>query len=314
MSVDMAGVPTFLDCDPGHDDALALLLAVSSPEVDLVGVSTVAGTAGVEVTTRHAIQVLDLAGRPDIPVAPGCGRPLVRDPIVTEKLGPTAMLEGLGLPEPRRVATEPHAVELLARLVGEHPDRLTLVCTAPLTNVALFLRLYPRLAERVHRIVLMGGSATIGNATPSAEFNAWADPEAAKIVLGSGLDITMMGLDLTFRAQLTTEEAESLRPAGRCGEFVATILAEVAARHGHYSQRIGTPLHDAVAVAEVLWPDLVEKVKRHVAVETGSPLTYGRTVVDRWGITDAEPNVAYGINIDRDEFASRFLERMLRLP
>ncbi|GIG86279.1 nucleoside hydrolase [Plantactinospora endophytica] len=310
----MVGVPVFLDCDPGHDDALAMLLAIASPEVEIAGISTVAGTAGVEATTRHALQVVELAGRPDIPVASGCGRPLVRDPVPVGELATAGMLTDLGLPEPRHGAVEPHAVELLARSVREHRDRLTVVCTAPLTNIALFLRMHPRLADRVHRLVLMGGSATLGNVTPSAEFNIWSDPEAAKIVLGSGLDITMAGLDVTFRAQILPDEAESLRTAGRCGEFVADILATVAARHSHYSNRPGTPLHDAVAVAEVLWPDLVEKVKCNVAVETGSALTFGRTVVDRWGVTTLERNVAYSANVDRDRFVERFVERVRRLP
>src|SRR5438477_6800136 len=201
--------PIRLDCDPGHDDAIALLLALASPEVELVGVTTVAGNQTVEKTTANAIRVLELGGRDDIPVAAGAGRPLVRDPFVAAYVHGESGLDGPDLPPPRGGPVTQPAVEFLAERVAGR----TLVATGPLTNVALLLALHPD--ARPDRIVLMGGAIAEGNVTPAAEFNIWADPEAAARVFASGIDLTMVGLDVTHKALFTP--AHEQRLGGRVG-------------------------------------------------------------------------------------------------
>src|SRR6059058_6066207 len=194
--------PIFLDCDPGHDDAIALLLALASPEVELHGVTTVAGNQTVEKTTANAIRVLELVGREDVPVARGAGRPLVREPFVAAYVHGESGLDGPDLPPARGRPVAEHAVELLAERVAG----TTLVATGPLTNVALLLALHPE--ARPERIVSMGGAIAEGNVTPAAEFNVWADPEAAARVFASGIDMTMVGLDVTHRALFTPRHQE----------------------------------------------------------------------------------------------------------
>jgi pyrimidine-specific ribonucleoside hydrolase len=208
--------PILLDCDPGHDDAIALLLAVASPELELLGVTTVAGNQTVEKTTANAIRVLELVGS-DVPVAAGAGRPLVREPYVAAYVHGETGLDGPDLPPARREPVDQHAVDFLA----ERIDGATLVATGPLTNVALLLA---REEASPERIVLMGGAIAEGNVTPAAEFNIWADPEAAARVFSSGLDVTMVGLDVTHQALLTDEHAAGLRENGRVGSVVADLL------------------------------------------------------------------------------------------
>jgi len=210
--------PILLDCDPGHDDAIALLLACASPEVNLLGVTTVAGNQTLEKTTANAIRVLELAGKGDVPVAAGSPRPLVRDPVVAANVHGETGLDGPDLPPPQESPVKAHAVDFLA----DRLDGAVLVATGPLTNVALLLARYPD--ARPERIVLMGGAIAEGNVTPAAEFNVWADPEAAARVFGSGLDVTMVGLDVTHRALLTGAHAERLRSSGRIGKVVAELL------------------------------------------------------------------------------------------
>src|SRR4051794_6867761 len=210
--------PILLDCDPGHDDAIALLLALGSDELELRGVTTVAGNQTLEKTTANAIRVLELAGRGEIPVAAGARRPLVREPRVAADVHGETGLDGPDLPPPQAEPAAEHAVDFLA----ERVEGATLVATGPLTNVALLLARYPD--ARPKRIVLMGGAIAEGNVTPAAEFNIWADPEAAQRVFSSGLDVTMVGLDVTHKALVTTEDAEQLRRAGRIGKVVAELL------------------------------------------------------------------------------------------
>src|SRR6187549_689501 len=211
----MSATPILLDCDPGHDDAIALLLALASPEVELLGVTTVAGNQTLEKTTANAIRVLELAGKGEVPVAAGSPRPLVRDPVVAANVHGETGLDGPDLPPPEGSPVEAHAVDFLA----ERLDGAVLVATGPLTNVALLLARYPE--ARPERIVLMGGAIAEGNVTPSAEFNIWGDPEAAARVFASGIDVTMVGLDVTHQALVTGAHADELRLAGRIGGVVA---------------------------------------------------------------------------------------------
>ena len=192
-----------LDCDPGHDDAIALLLALASPEVRLLGVTTVSGNQTLEKTTANAIRVLDHVGRDDVPVAAGAARPLVRERHVAAEVHGETGLDGPDLPPPSREPEPTHAIDWIAQTLEASSTPVTLVPTGPLTNIALFLARYPELGTKLERVVLMGGAVGEGNVTPAAEFNIWADPEAAHVVFASGLDLTMVGLDVTHKALLT---------------------------------------------------------------------------------------------------------------
>jgi pyrimidine-specific ribonucleoside hydrolase len=293
-----------IDCDPGHDDAIALLLALASPELELLGVTTIAGNQTLEKTTANAIRVLDFVGRDDVQVAAGADRPLVRDPFVAAYVHGETGLDGPDLPPPQREPLARHAVDFLAERV---PDA-TLVAVGPLTNVALLLARHPE--ARPDRIVLMGGSIGLGNVTPAAEFNIWADPEAAARVFESGLELTMVGLDVTHQALLLDADAEHLRASGRTGQMVAELYDFFHRFHRDTYGFGGSPIHDAVALAHVFRPELMQTKRCHVAIECASELTRGRTVVDLWDRTEEEPNAHVGVGIDGRAFVHLLLERL----
>jgi len=301
-------VPVLIDCDPGHDDAVALLLALASPEVDVIGVTTVHGNQTLDKTTANALRVLELIGRGDVPVAAGADKPLARELFVAAYVHGESGLDGPSLPPPRGRACSQHAVDFLAQRLR---PGVVLVATGPLTNVALLLERHPHV--RPDRIVLMGGAIGLGNVTPAAEFNIWADPEAAARVFASGLDLTMVGLDVTHRALVAPERAQRLRAAGRAGRFVAELLDFFARFHRETYGWPGPPVHDAVAVAEVIRPGLLQLAERHVAVETESRLCRGRTVVDLHRRTGREPNAKVAVGIDAEGFLDLLEERIARL-
>jgi inosine-uridine nucleoside N-ribohydrolase len=238
-----------------------------------------------------------------VPVAAGATRPLVRDPFVAAYVHGETGLDGPALPPARGTAVEQHAVDFLAEQLA---PGVVLVATGPLTNVALLLER----GVRPERVVLMGGSIGLGNVTPAAEFNVWADPEAADRVFRSGVDVTMLGLDVTHEARVT---AERVREAGRTGRFVAELLDFFGRFHRETYGWDAAPVHDAVAVAHVLRPGLVETLDRHVAVDTESELCRGRTVVDLYRRTTAEPNAHVAVGIDSDAFVELLAERIARL-
>ncbi|HZG34437.1 MAG TPA: nucleoside hydrolase [Gaiellaceae bacterium] len=295
-----------LDCDPGHDDAIALLLALASPEVDLLGVTTVHGNQTVEKTTENALRVLELVGRTDVPVARGADRPLVRELQVAAHVHGESGLDGPELPAATARPIDQHAVDFLLEHVD---DDVVLVPTGPLTNVALALER----GLRAQRIVLMGGAIAEGNMTPAAEFNIWADPEAAQRVFASGLPVTMIGLDVTHRALLTPEWAERFRAAGRVGTFVAELVEFFKRYHERTYGWDGAPIHDAVALAQAFQPGLVRTEHVNVEIEVESELCRGRTVVDRWRRTERPANADVGVDVDADGFFGLLLERIARL-
>ena len=306
-------VPVLIDCDPGHDDAIALLLALASPELQLLGVTTVSGNQTLPKTTANAIRVLDFVGRDDVPVAAGADRPLVRERFVAAYVHGESGLEGPDLPPPAREALPAHAVDFLAERIVGSADAVTLVPVGPLTNVALLLARYPEAAERLDRIVLMGGAIAEGNVTPAAEFNIWADPEAARRVFESGLDVTMIGLDVTHKALVGPAHYDRLRRSGRAGTLVAELLEFFNVYHRETYGFDGSPIHDAVAVAHVAQPGFVQTLERHVAVETESKLCRGRTVVDLWRRTGNDPNAHVGVDIDSEQFVEFLIERVASL-
>jgi inosine-uridine nucleoside N-ribohydrolase len=301
-----------LDCDPGHDDAIALLLALASPEVELLGVTTVGGNQTLAKTTANAIRVLDHVGRAEVPVAAGAAVPLVRQLRVAAEVHGESGLDGPALPPPSRPPVDAHAIDWIASAVRASPEPVTLVATGPLTNVGLFLARYPELAPRLERIVLMGGAIGEGNVTPAAEFNIWVDPEAASRVFGSGLDLTMVGLDVTHQALMTSAHAERLAAGGRAGRLVAELYAFFSRFHAREYQWDGSPVHDAVAMAHVIDGTLLTTQHRGVIVDTGPELSRGRTHVDLRG-RSWEPNCHVAVGIDSERFLELLVERIAAL-
>jgi inosine-uridine nucleoside N-ribohydrolase len=306
-------IPVILDCDPGHDDALAIMLAVADPAIDLLAVTTVAGNVTLENTTANALRVLDMVGRPDIPVAAGADRPRVRELSTAASMHGDGGLAGPLPVAPSRPPSSLTAVELIAQVLTEASEPVTLVVTGPQTNAAAALESLPHLRDRIARIVFMGGAVDLGNWTPAAEFNIWVDPEAADVVLRSGLDLTMIGLEVTHQAWLADEHADALRGRGDCGQFVAELLDHFVGFHQERFGWEGAPIHDAVTIAHLIDPTLVTTVFANVEVDLESELCVGRTVVDRWRVTDRTPNCHVGLGIDRDRFVTLLMDRLVTL-
>ena len=302
-------IPFILDCDPGHDDALALVVGLARPELELVAVTTVAGNAGLPETTRNALRVLTLLGRTDIPVAAGAVGPLLRPLHVADNVHGASGLEGADLPEPAFAPRPEGAIELIRTVLEASSEPVTIAAVGPLTNIALLVRMYPELVERIASIRVMGGAITEGNSTASAEFNIWQDPEAARIVFDCGRPVTLMTLDTTHQALFRAADVERLE---RLGTRVATVFADLLRFFGRFhAQRYGwdgSPIHDAVTVAHLAMPDLVRTVPYRVDVETTSELTRGRTVVDLYAQTGRPPNVDVGRDIDRERFVDLLIE------
>jgi pyrimidine-specific ribonucleoside hydrolase len=299
-----------VDCDPGHDDAIALMLAVADPSIDLLAVTTVAGNVELEHTTANALRVLELLDRSDIPVAAGRHEPRAR-PLSTAAVmhGAGGLAGPLAVP-PSTSPSELTALQLIEQTLQDSPSPVTLVVTGPQTNAADVVEQLPHLHDRIDRIVFMGGSVGLGNWTPAAEFNIWVDPESADVVVHSGIPITMVGLDVTHEAWLTDEHADALRDTGVLGRYVAELLDHFVGFHQRTFGWPGAPIHDAVAVAAVIDPTLLQTVPANVAVEVQSPLCVGRTVVDRWQVTDRPVNADVAIGIDRDRFVTLLMERL----
>ena len=297
-----------LDCDPGHDDAIALLLALASPELQLLGVTTTYGNQTLEKTTANALRVLELAGRTDVGVAAGAAAPLERELVVAAHVHGESGLDGPKLPAPTATPSSMDAVSFISELVRSAPRPVTLVPTGPLTNIARYLDAHG--TNGIERIVLMGGAVAEGNFTPAAEFNIWCDPEAAARVFSSGLDVTMIGLDVTHKAILGPAVEERLRAAGPIGVFVAELIVFFSRYHAQTYGWDGAPIHDAVAVAHLIRPGLVQTKHRNVEIELGSELCRGRTVVDLWNRTDRAPNAQVGVDIDTPAFFDLLVERI----
>jgi inosine-uridine nucleoside N-ribohydrolase len=292
-----------LDCDPGHDDAIAILLAARAPELDLRAITVVAGNQTLEKTLNNALRVCEFAGIQNVPIAAGMSRPLVREQVTAGNIHGVSGLDGPHLPPPTMEPVATHAVDLIIQEVMAAPDEIVLVPVGPLTNVASALIREPGLAPRLKAIVLMGGGVTKGNITPVAEFNIYADPEAAHVVFSSGVPITMVGLDVTHQSIPTERDRQRIRDIRNP---VAGLVDELLNFFGQtYRRRFGfagPPIHDAVAVAQVIAPGTVRTRRMNVVVETRGSYTYGMTVSDVHGVTGREPNVDAGLELDRDRF------------
>lgn len=305
--------PIILDCDPGHDDAVALLMAAASPDIDLLAVTCVAGNAPLANTQENARTIMTVAGIKGVPVAAGLDRPLLRPLVTAAFVHGKSGLDGPQMPAPEVELDPRHAVDLIVETIMAAGRPVTLVPTGPLSNVALALRREPRLRERVARIVLMGGAVGTGNVTPSAEFNIYVDPDAAHVVFDAGIPITMVGLDVTHEARIGPDEWARIRALGAP---VGTLVADLLEFYGrHHRARYGwdsVPLHDPCCVAEIIRPGLIATKPMDVQIETNSPLTLGRTVCDVWGVTGRTPNADVGVGIDRDGFVEILMDCLRR--
>jgi len=306
-----------IDTDPGQDDAVAILLALASPEeLDVVAITTVAGNVPLPLTTRNALMMCELAGRTDVPVYAGSDAPMVRDLVTAEYVHGATGIDGAGLPEPTMEVRQRHAVDAIVDIVmAAEPGEISLCPLGPLTNVGQALVKEPRIADRLGEIILMGGGFFEGgNTTPAAEFNIYVDPQAADIVFQSGVPITMMPLDVTHKA-LTSPE--------RLARFAAISSLAGKAVHGmlDFFERFdiekygseGGPLHDPCVIAYLLDPGLFGGKNVSVRIETSSEMTMGMTVIDWWGVTTETPNAMVMSQIDADGFYGLLADRIARL-
>lgn len=301
-----------IDCDPGHDDAIAILLAAHHPDIALQAITTVAGNQSVEKTTRNALKVCSLANIRNVPVARGMERPLVRPPRFSPEIHGESGLDGPDVPEPAIEPVAINGVDLIIDLLMNSDGDITLVPTGPLTNIAMAMSREPAIIPRIKAISLMGGAIGVGNKTPSAEFNIWADPEAAAIVFASGRSITVSTLEVTHQALATSEVLDRLRSAHRP---VATFAADLLSFFGSTYRAVfgfpDPPVHDPCAVAAVIAPDILRAHEMPLAIETQSELTAGRTVCDVYGVTGQPPNARVGYGLDVPRFWNMVIDTLL---
>ncbi len=306
-----------IDTDPGQDDAVAILLALASPEeVEVLGITAVAGNVPLPLTQRNARIVCELAGRTDIPVFAGCDAPLERALVTAEHVHGKTGLDGPQLPDPVTPLQEGHGVDFLIDTLRTAPEGTVTLCPlGPLTNIATAFQRAPDIVPRVAEIVLMGGAYfEVGNITPAAEFNIYVDPQAADIVFRSGVPLTVMPLDVTHKALVTAPRVEAFRTMGtEVGRMVAewTDFFERFDKEKYGSE--GAPLHDPCVIAYLIRPDLFTGRRINVEVETGSELTLGMTVADWWRVTRREANAMFMGDIDADGFFALLTDRLARL-
>lgn len=299
------GKKIILDCDPGHDDALALTMAVASPKIDLLAVTTSAGNQTPDKTLNNAMRMLTLLHREDIPIAQGNQTPLVKRLETAPEVHGKTGLDGADLPDPDfQVQTIP-AIDLIAKVLRESNEKVTLVVTGPMTNAALFLRVYPDLArEKIDQIVFMGGAMGLGNWRPSVEFNIFVDPEAAKIVMNFGIPLVMAPLNVTHQAQIMKDEIDQIgeidNPVGKAFYGLLNFFEQY-----HENPKWGfkgAPLHDPCTIAWLIDPTMFKSDKMNVDVETQGELTRGETVCDYYTLTDKPKNTEVLLSIDREKF------------
>lgn len=306
-----------IDTDPGQDDAVAILLALASPEqIEVLGITCVAGNVPLALTARNARMVCELAGRPDIPVFAGCDRPLGRALVTAEHVHGKTGLDGPSLPEPQMPLQSQHAVDFIIDTVRSNPPgTITLCPLGPLTNIATALARAPDIAPRLQEIVLMGGAYfEVGNITPAAEFNIYVDPQAAQAVFAAGVPLVVMPLDVTHKALVTAERNAAFRNLGTPVGIAVAQMTEFFERYDREKYgSLGAPLHDPCVTAYLLAPHLFSGRHVNVEIETTSELTMGMTVADWWRVTDRPANATFMGQIDADGFFTLLTQRLARL-
>ena len=312
----MSARKIIIDTDPGQDDAVAILLALASPELEVLGITAVAGNVPLPLTSKNARVVCELAGRRDVKVFAGCDRPLNRALVTAEEVHGKTGLDGPVLPDPTMPLQDAHAVDFIIETLRNEPEGSVTLCPiGPLTNIATAFTRAPEIIGRVQEIVLMGGAYfEVGNVTPSAEFNIYVDPEAAEIVFRSGVNLTVMPLDVTHKALTTRPRIEAFRALGtEPGRMVAewTDFFERFDMAKYGSD--GAPLHDPCVIAWLLEPGLFSGRHINVEIETKGDFTQGMTVADWWGVSGRAPNAHFIGDVDSDGFYRLLTERIGRL-
>ncbi|CAN5392229.1 nucleoside hydrolase [soil metagenome] len=304
-----------LDCDPGHDDAVALLLAHGNPEIELVGVTTVMGNQTIDKVTRNALSVARVAGITGVPFARGAARPLVRQVETAESIHGESGLDGPVLPEPTiTLDPRPAAQFIVDTIMAAEPGEITLVPTGALTNIALAARLEPRIVERVREVVLMGGGAHVGNWSAVAEFNIVIDPEAASIVFNEAWPVTMIGLDLTHQALATSEVVAAIQAVGTGpAKFVDELMVFFAHSYKDAQGFDHPPVHDPCAVAYVIDPTLMRTVRAPIDIELTGGLTVGMTVVDLREPAGPEVTTQVAFDLDAPRFWALVVDALVRI-
>ena len=318
MEITLGAQKIIIDTDPGQDDAVAILLALASPdEIEVLGITAVAGNVPLSLTEKNARIVCELAGRPDIAVYAGCDRPLRRKLVTAEHVHGKTGLDGPELPEPKIRLKEKHGVDFIIDTFMQEPENSVSLCPlGPLTNVASAILKEPKIASRIKQIVLMGGAYfEVGNITPAAEFNIFVDPDAAKIVFEAGIDMVVMPLDVTHKALVTGERNEAFR---QLDTSVGIAVAEMTDFFERFDKEkygsSGAPLHDPCVTAYMIDPTIFSGKKINVEIETISELTLGMTVADWWGVTDRKANTFFIGDLDSERFFSLLTKRLGRLP
>jgi len=308
--------PIIIDCDPGQDDAIALLLAMSSPDdLEILGITAVAGNVPLELTARNSCQIRDIGARDDIPVFAGCARPMQRDLVTAEYVHGVTGIDGIEIIEPKLPLEDLHAVDfIIETLNAADDDSVTIVPIGPLTNIGTAIQRDPAILAKVTEIVIMGGAMREGgNRTPSAEFNILVDPHAADIVFHCGRPITVMGLDVTYQVLASPQRVDRIRNLDNEAARATAGMLEFYSRHDSVKfGSVGAPLHDPCTIAYLLQPELFEGKQCNVSIETNSELTMGHTAVDFWNVTDFPKNAMWMHTVDADGFYELLTERLSR--
>ena len=299
-----------LDCDPGHDDAVAIMLAAINPKIELLGITVVAGNQKLEKTVNNALKVCNHLNL-DVPVYSGMSRPMIREQLIADDIHGETGLDGPKFEELKIKAEDKHAVNFIIDTLMNSDEKVTLVPTGPLTNIGMAIRFEPRIIEKINRIVLMGGSYQLGNMTPAAEFNILADPDAAHIVFSSGVKVVMMGLDLTRQASATKEVVEKIKSLNnKASKLFVDLMEFFAASQKNVFGWSAPPVHDPTTIAYIIDPECIEVKPMFCEIELWSERSYGRTLCDYFGILKKEPNVDVAVKLDFDKFWNLVYENL----
>lgn len=299
-----------LDCDPGHDDAVAIMLAAINPKIELLGITVVAGNQKLEKTVNNALKVCNHLNL-DVPVFSGMSRPMIREQLIADDIHGETGLDGPKFEELKIKAEDKHAVNFIIDTLMNSDEKITLVPTGPLTNIGMAIRFEPRIIEKINRIVLMGGSYQLGNMTPAAEFNILADPDAAHIVFSSGVKVVMMGLDLTRQASATKEVVEKIKSLNnKASKLFVDLMEFFAASQKNVFGWSAPPVHDPTTIAYIIDPECIEVKPMFCEIELWSEKSYGRTLCDYFGILKKEPNVDVAVKLDFDRFWNLIYENL----
>ena len=299
-----------LDCDPGHDDAVAIMLAAINPKIELLGITVVAGNQKLEKTVNNALKVCNHLNL-DVPVYSGMSRPMIREQLIADDIHGETGLDGPKFEELKIKAEDKHAVNFIIDTLMNSDEKITLVPTGPLTNIGMAIRFEPRIIEKINRIVLMGGSYQLGNMTPAAEFNILADPDAAHIVFSSGVKVVMMGLDLTRQASATKEVVEKIKSLNnKASKLFVDLMEFFAASQKNVYGWSAPPVHDPTTIAYIIDPECIEVKPMFCEIELWSERSYGRTLCDYFGILKKEPNVDVAVKLDFDRFWNLIYENL----